>query len=307
MQLALADRSDRFPTSRPELPRAAGLDLAAVLDAIDAGVLFSEGDDCLGYVNQSAERLLDLPAARLLTMTRFQLLRELRGRTTRPTAVDAMLSREPPRIGVQSTDLELAFPTRRVVRWSSRTLRLPSGAGRIDMLTDVTAEVDLAAERERLATTDVLTGLANRRAGEDALRRAVAQATRHGNALSIALLDIDHFKRVNDAFGHLAGDDVLRTVAQVAAGAARGTDLVVRWGGEELLVLLPDTGHEGALSLADRLRHHIAAAVATPDGRPVTVSAGVATFDRGLTLNALLAQADVQLYAAKDAGRNQVR
>src|SRR4029079_9286753 len=103
---------------------------------------------------------------------------------------------------------------------------------------DVTAEKDLIAEREREAMTDALTGISSRRAAEAALGLELARAERSGKSFSVALFDIDHFKHVNDAHGHLAGDEVLRQVAAVLAAQVRRTDVVARWGGEEFVAIL---------------------------------------------------------------------
>jgi diguanylate cyclase (GGDEF)-like protein len=158
------------------------------------------------------------------------------------------------------------------------------------------------------ALTDDLTGLANRRAGAHELERAVALATRHGHALALARVDIDGFKGINDTFGHQAGDRVLAEVAHRLAGAVRGGDKLARWGGDEFVVLLPDTDREGALRAAERLRAAIAAAPVPVDGgeTQVTISVGWAHWS-GDTPDDLLARADRSLYAAKDTGRNTVR
>ncbi len=163
----------------------------------------------------------------------------------------------------------------------------------------------------RLATHDPLTGVVNRRALLQVLARDVAQAARARTAYALVLLDIDHFKAVNDNHGHLAGDQVLRHVAQVLGTRLRRQDLLSRYGGEEFLVLLPDTDLAGALQLAEALRH---AVQATPCPHAsgligVTVSLGVcAARPHGPDCGeAPIESADQALYAAKAAGRNCVR
>ena len=157
------------------------------------------------------------------------------------------------------------------------------------------------AELERLATTDVLTGLRNRRFMLDELEALVSRATRHGGELSAVLLDVDHFKAINDSRGHQAGDEVLVALAGCVSTRMRLEDVCGRWGGEEFLVLLPDTGPAGALLAAEKLREAI-----EHDDVPVTISAGVAGLG-GDGADGLLRRADAGLYAAKDAGRNAVR
>ncbi|HEX2038658.1 MAG TPA: GGDEF domain-containing protein [Acidimicrobiales bacterium] len=155
----------------------------------------------------------------------------------------------------------------------------------------------------RMAHTDALTGLANRRVFEQALSREVARSQRTGEPVTLVLLDIDHFKTVNDTFGHQVGDDVLRDVAHAVAEASRDTDLVARWGGEELAVLLPACAPREGFRVAQRLRAAVAEAALHV---PVTISAGVA----GVPVNAttaddLLRAADTALYAAKKSGRDR--
>jgi diguanylate cyclase (GGDEF)-like protein len=162
---------------------------------------------------------------------------------------------------------------------------------------------------ERLSTTDPLTGLRNRRYFGDALSLEVLRASRYGTALSVLMADLDHFKRVNDEHGHAAGDAVL-----VAAGATllrllRTTDVAARYGGEEIVVLLPQTDLDGAVALAERLRAAMAAGEWELEGGAtirVTVSVGVAQLGAGSDGEQLLAAADAALYAAKRAGRNCV-
>jgi two-component system, cell cycle response regulator len=171
-----------------------------------------------------------------------------------------------------------------------------------------TEERDLA-DLAALARVDPLTGLANRRAFDEALAAAVARAHRAAAPLSVVALDVDHFKRVNDAHGHAAGDAVLRELAARARAALREGDLLARVGGEELAALLPGEPLEGAADAAERLRAAVAAApfAAGTAALPVTISAGCAALEPGdRDGGALLARADARLYEAKRSGRNRV-
>jgi diguanylate cyclase (GGDEF)-like protein len=161
-----------------------------------------------------------------------------------------------------------------------------------------------------LAMKDMLTGLANRRAIGDQLQSTVARAQRQGQYLSVLMLDIDHFKRVNDNYGHQAGDVVLRAVAQALQSRLRAQDQIGRFGGEEFLAILPDTSLEGALVLAEALR---AAVEATPTQWgahriSTTISIGVrgGAITGADTADSLVAAADAALYRAKQGGRNRV-
>jgi diguanylate cyclase (GGDEF)-like protein len=160
--------------------------------------------------------------------------------------------------------------------------------------------------QRRLAAVDSLTGALNRRAFEIAAERERLRAARHGTALSLAYLDVDHFKAANDRLGHHAGDRVLAEVARAIAGAIRGTDLFARMGGDEFVVLLPETDAREAMTVVQRVRA-AAASAARAAGYPVALSAGITTFRfPPESVDAMLAAADDLLYKAKAAGRDRV-
>lgn len=164
-------------------------------------------------------------------------------------------------------------------------------------------------ELARLATTDVLTGVANRARLLHVLESEISASRRHSRPLSCVLLDADRFKSINDRFGHLAGDEVLRELARRIRSLVRAEDLVARFGGEEFAVLLPSTGGRGARDVAEKIRRGIADEPVDFEGRriDVTVSLGVAVLRSDMqTADALLAEADTRLYEAKNAGRNRV-
>jgi diguanylate cyclase (GGDEF)-like protein len=171
-------------------------------------------------------------------------------------------------------------------------------------------ELRASLAREQLrARTDDLTGLYNRRYFFELAAREFSVATRHGRALSFIMIDIDHFKRINDTFGHQTGDVVLAHVAQIAAAHRRSGDIVARYGGEEFVLLLPETTAEQALLVAEQICDAVAAAgLDTPGGRATfTISGGVAGLEAGSqSLEDLIRQADRALYAAKAQGRNRV-
>jgi diguanylate cyclase (GGDEF)-like protein len=160
---------------------------------------------------------------------------------------------------------------------------------------------------ERRAMTDTLTGLPNKRALDETLKRMAAQADRSGEPLAAVLFDLDHFKLVNDRLGHEAGDEVLAAVGVAVPLALRTSDFVGRFGGEEFLALLPGTGREGAIDVAEKLRAAIAAASPTGSERQVTASFGVAVLpDEARDGAELLRTADRALYTAKANGRDRV-
>jgi diguanylate cyclase (GGDEF)-like protein len=164
-------------------------------------------------------------------------------------------------------------------------------------------------ELERMAHQDPLTGLFNRRVFLARMAEESERVRRHGNPLSVLLFDLDHFKRVNDSYGHDVGDRVLQAVAQAATGIRRVTDIPARIGGEEFAILLPETDRDGALQIAQRLRAAVAALRIPHVGGElnITTSVGVATLTRmSYTEDSLLNDADKALYRAKHAGRNMV-
>ena len=158
---------------------------------------------------------------------------------------------------------------------------------------------------QRLASADPLTGLANRRGGGEDIAAEISRARRQNSALSCVLLDIDHFKDVNDTFGHQAGDHVLREISSLLRRTVRAYDILIRWGGEEFLVILPGVQHEQARKLAERIRTAVEGLPLAGIGG-VTVSAGVAALGSDYSFEAMFEAADRRLYAAKAAGRNTV-
>jgi diguanylate cyclase (GGDEF)-like protein len=166
----------------------------------------------------------------------------------------------------------------------------------------------LLAQLEALSLTDALTGVPNRRAFDQALEREVARALRHEHPLGIVMLDVDHFKKVNDTHGHEAGDEVLRSFARAILGAQRKGDSLYRYGGEEFVALLPHADPSGAALAAGRMIA-AAAALELPLGSAVlriTASAGVACVDTTGSGPETMARADAALYEAKRTGRNRV-
>jgi two-component system, cell cycle response regulator len=207
--------------------------------------------------------------------------------------------------GAQVGRLAVAPTARGLSRDDQRLLSLVAGelGGPLQMAA-------LYEDARRLATTDMLTGLLNRRAFLDAIERERARSDRHAFPLSLLLLDVDHFKRVNDERGHAAGDAVLQGVARVLATVARKSDFVARWGGEEFVVALPQTSEAGARVAAERVRRAVAAEThAVPGGAEriqVTVSVGIASADAPWSVDKLVGAADAAMYTAKIAGRNRV-
>ncbi|WP_239806847.1 diguanylate cyclase [Croceicoccus hydrothermalis] len=253
-----------------------------------------------------------------------------------PILEDAINAYHPDDRGIVTASLEEAIGNRRGfeftarIIWPDGEIRHVRSRGEIDdhcgdgtfglfgIVHDITMQVsreaaiveartraeEAARAAKIIAETDQLTGIANRRRVTSDLVQAVLTARRERQPLSIALFDIDHFKRINDTYGHQAGDEVLKRVAATAAGAIRAHDLVGRFGGEEFVVVLPDTTAETAMSVAERVRNAIETGGYTP---AVTVSIGIAQLTVGESGENLLQRADQALYVAKREGRNTAR
>lgn len=177
-----------------------------------------------------------------------------------------------------------------------------SAAVRVKELQDVLRARN--AELDHIARSDPLTGLANRRHLDEQLAVHAASAARHHHELSVAVVDIDNFKSVNDTYGHSTGDTVLREVARRLAGSARVEDVVGRWGGEEFLVILPHCSVDDAAIVSERIRQAVGATPIQAEDSisiQVTISVGCA----GGTLDRVIERADAALYAAKKGGRNR--
>jgi diguanylate cyclase (GGDEF)-like protein len=169
----------------------------------------------------------------------------------------------------------------------------------VTRMSQLLTQLDLQSQKVReLAVTDELTGLPNRRAWKSELPHALERARRDGSPLSVALMDLDHFKQFNDSYGHPAGDRLLKEAAAAWQAHLRTVDHLARYGGEEFIVLLPDAEADQVHQILDRMR------LATPLGQ--TFSAGIAAWDHREDTDELIARADAALYEAKRSGRNRI-
>ena len=282
--------------------------LSALLENLGAGALLIEGDErTLVLANRALGDLVGLSVSQVLQMSRAAFVEHVALLAEDPDEVRETLGSIPHGAPYAAESrLSLVRPRRRVIHWEARPVALPQGVGQLCIYRDVTLEVEAAEALQRLANTDPLTGLANRRQGVDALQRELARVDRHQGSLCVALFDIDHFKRINDTLGHAAGDDVLRLVGQTLSESSRRVDWAIRWGGEEFLVLLPDCTLEGARVLAERFRAAVERLPGPGGGRALTVSGGIAQYRSPEPSEQLLRRADELMYRAKSAGRNRV-
>ena len=297
--------------------------LNTILGNLDAHVFMKDRAGRFLYVNQAVADFLGLPISALVGSLQTEVLppeavAHLQELDEAVFTSGQAQSREEQLVD-QKGQTRYFWTVKVPLRESGQPDRL------IGLATDITELHNLREELERRATTDDLTGLANRGHFYATAATHLAQAQRYGEPLSLLILDIDHFKDVNDTHGHQAGDAILRGVAEHCREAIRTSDLIGRMGGEEFAILLPETGQESACHLAERLRQGLQARrwtgnvndLAIAHGSDlargptrelaVTVSIGVATLTPAIpTLDVLYAQADQALYAAKAGGRNRV-
>ena len=180
----------------------------------------------------------------------------------------------------------------------------------LKFISHASVEARYHEEVYQLATHDALTELCNRRHFLELMEKEIARAQRHERPLALAILDVDLFKRVNDEFGHIAGDGVLKQIAEVLRNHVRGEDVAARIGGEEFAVLLPEAQPEAAFSFCERLREAVAATRFAPGGSPQTITISIGLADLDATRpdrSTLMRAADTALYDAKELGRNRVR
>ncbi len=267
--------------------------------------------------NQAAEQLFGYPKQQVLfrpvyeTVFREGATADMRSLVEGVLAGETVRDKEPVEIPTASGQI-------RSVMRSAFPLSNPNGevVGGIVAVVDASDRVEYERHLQRMALADGLTGIPNHRAFQDFLRQQLAEAQRHNRPLSLILLDVDHFKRLNDTYGHLVGDEVLKQVARILVQTVRQSDFVARYGGEEFAVVLPSTDLTSALTVAERLREAIAAGawealgsescLCAPQG-PVTASFGVASYQPGMASpQELIEAADQALYRAKASGRNCV-
>jgi len=278
--------------------------LEATLANIQDGVALLDAQRNVLVANGAYGDLFALDPEQLVGLSRDEFVNHVAKLAEDPSSVRLALTDRPPGDSITSDEFLLRSPQRRYLRRTMKPVGIASQQLQLVVWRDVTAEKDLIAERERELFTDGLTGIASRRAAETALVRELARLSRNGVGFSIAMFDIDRFKEVNDQHGHPVGDEVLRRVAGVLAAAARATDLVARWGGEEFIAIIA-SDLDGARAFCERARAAVAELSCPGVGR-VTMSAGATDCGLDETAEELIARADRLLYAAKGLGRNRV-
>lgn len=278
--------------------------LAEALNAATDPVIVMDKNFIIVFANNAFGREVGRPVDDLLGRSAF----ELRPRTAEGLAepqIRRVLAEGSPYHGVVS--FELATGTRLHADLSISSLigyHEPNGHY-VAIAPNITHLVEQQMALQEMANIDALTGLLNRRSGQVALEIELQKAAESGAPMSVAMGDIDHFKRINDRLGHAVGDDVLRSVAASLREGLRSNNIAIRWGGEEFLILLPNTPLDDAVPLAERVQNLVAT---TPQvaSDPVTISFGVGQWRPGESVAAFLERIDAAMYEAKSGGRNRV-
>lgn len=282
-----------------------------LLESVPSGIVLFDGDGQSAVINQRAAELLDCRSGLHRASDLADPMRALRERCDNHVELATAYA-------AQVGNIDYAM----IVHWSmgERTYEVDTHPvngdgqhGRIWLFTDVTAELRMAAELRGLALSDPLTGLPNRRHFEEQSARIVASADTQARVITVLMADVDHFKRVNDSYGHPIGDEVLKAVAKRCRGVLRDRDLLARFGGEEFIALLATSAEEEAPLVAERLRAAIANAPIRVGDLAVNVSISIGVASGMATgsahedvLGRLIAQADAALYRAKQSGRNRI-
>jgi len=271
------------------------------LDHIDDGVALLDANLRILLTNPAFGQMFGLQQEQLRGLSRSEFVAHIRDQLEDAAVAVARL--ESQRLE-SSEEFVFVRPRQRVLRRTWLPVRMVDADGFLVTWHDITSEKALLAEHEHQLLVDALTGIPNRRAALGVLKVEHSRMRRTGLPLSVALLDIDHFKHVNDEYGHATGDRVLCQVAMVLAREARDTDTVARWGGEEFLAILPGS-LAGARTFCERARAAIQNLVC-PGVRRITTSVGVAEVGPAEDPADAIARADQLLYEAKRAGRNRV-
>jgi len=284
--------------------------MKSIIDLASDAIIVTDEDHRVTLFNPSAERMFGWSANEVLGQPIDLLMpATIAGEIEDAQKLGAFLVQD-----VKSTDRRDAMALHRSGREFPVEIGISEGRSHLGgfftaIVRDVSDRRRMEEELRRMAATDPLTGLPNRREFMSALGSEWERARRYGHPSSLLMVDIDHFKKVNDLHGHAAGDEALRQLAECMRGELRTTDLPARLGGEEFAVLLPMTDALAAIEIAERLRQRVVATIISWEDKSfsISISVGVACVDSGSSSSdACLARADAALYRAKQTGRNKV-
>lgn len=283
-----------------------------LVESVPAGIVLVDGDGLGTVINQRAAELLGQKPGRHRAVDLVAPMRALRQRCDNHEALEQAYAAQVGNLNFATT-LHWVMGER-TFEVDTHPVRGDGEQGRIWLFTDITADLLMAAELRRLASSDPLTGVPNRRHFEERSAQIIAAREATGRSVAVLMLDVDHFKKINDTHGHPIGDEVLKVVARRCREALRERDLFARFGGEEFIALLAAPTADEVPATAERLRNAISGAPVHVGGLriEVTVSVGGAMGEAlpgsdARLLEQLVARADEALYQAKADGRNRVR
>lgn len=273
--------------------------LEVVLDNLSDGLIEVTLEGTIIFANSVAENLFSIPQAQLFGGNFFKFFQG-------ENYHHVMDLFESAQLGSQSVSEERYFSLKkRFLTLNILPLENIAHPSCIIIMHDITERKQLEEKLKLLSITDQLTGAYNRRAFEDFFARERSRAERYSEPLSFVIFDIDHFKEINDTFGHDAGDQILQEVVNISKKQIRQIDFLCRWGGEEFVLLLPETGIEGAQIFAEHFRS-IIEKWKFPIPSKITISLGLSQFHTSDSAETLIKRADIALYEAKQSGRNRV-
>lgn len=290
-------------TARVEAERMRDL-LAKALDASSDPILITDERARICFINQSFEAVNGYTAAEVMGRTPKFLQGDDNEQNLHSALTECLRNGQAFRATFrnQRKDGSHYFADQSITPLHDSSGRI---SHYVSISKDISDAIEKAQQLSEKARRDALTGLLNRGAGDQLLTAQLKAARNTDAGFSVLMGDIDRFKGVNDQFGHLVGDRILKAIAQTLLQSIRNGDHAIRWGGEEFLIILPDTGTHGALGLAARIQA-LLAQQPDNDAGPVTLSWGVTAWRPGESADELLDRADVLLYTAKKQGRNQV-
>lgn len=282
--------------------------LLLVIDALPFPIYYKDKDGVYLGCNIAYEEYADVKREEMIGKNVFDLF-EQEAATIFYNSDNKLVNN--PGVQVYETHVTRTGQETQYVKFQKATFLDENGdvAGIIGAIIDITKQKKLETKLKRLASYDDLTGIYNRREGRKQLKKLARFCTRKKRALTVMLIDLDNFKSINDNFGHDSGDTILKIAADCLSNHSRSNDVLCRYGGEEFLIILPETGKKEALSIAERHRKALSKLSIPVTGNKslhITASFGVSELTLDDTDQELMKQADIALYKAKDLGKNRV-
>lgn len=301
------DEADTQIRSQAEALRESEEIFRSITSAAQDGIVMNDGDGNISYWNQAAEKIFSYSATEAMGLNLHKLLAPTRYLDSHEKAFANFVESGHGNLVGKTTEVEAVRKdgTEIPIELSLSAVKIKGKWNGVGIVRDITERKRSLEMLQKMATTDTLTGIFNRRKFNSALEDEIKRVERYPAPMSLILFDIDHFKLINDTFGHQAGDSVLAQLAKLVSKKTRAQDVFARWGGEEFVILAPGSSLENTAQLAEKLRDAVAKWNFNKVGK-VTCSFGVTEFRSGENADALTKRVDDALYRAKKNGRNRV-